>query len=134
MGTGAGDGQREGIFELRFPRPDRPLSINERVHWAERARRLRPWREAVWAAWAQARDRRAAIVGRPCLVEVELPFARGSGRRDPHNFTGTVVKAIVDELVRQGCWPDDTPDWVTVLDPVCTVGDEAVVRLIPRAA
>jgi hypothetical protein len=31
---------------------------------------------------------------------------------------GTVVKAMVDGMVLAGVWPDDTPEWVRVSEPV----------------
>ena len=110
---------------LSFEAPNPPLSINEAnrmKHWAQKARRLKPWRECVTAAWE---DSDKAIKGMPCTVQVILPF-RTNQRRDPHNYTGTVVKALVDALVRAGAWPDDTPEWVNVLDPLCEVGTTEV--------
>lgn len=66
-----------------------------------------------------------------------LPF-RTAGRRDAHNYTGTVVKAVVDGLVRAGIVPDDTPEWVTVLDSEFSIQRDraepltATVRIRPR--
>lgn len=118
---------------LRFPAPNTPLSINKanRMHWAAKKRELDPWREEVAAAWLQARRDWNLVKDIPCHVEVHLPF-RTRQRRDPHNYTGTVVKAIVDVLVRQGAWPDDTPEWITVRDPVCEIGDTVEIVLTPR--
>lgn len=123
------------VFELTFPCPDRPLSENESrrmQHW-ERSRRLNPWKEAVKYAWIQARGHREWIIGQPCTVQMDLPFSRG-GRRDPSNYIGTVVKATVDMLVHLKVFPDDTPDWVSVIEPNILVGEMAVLRLIPRGA
>jgi len=133
-------------LELRFAAPGRPISTNQvnRIHWAQRRRELRPWRDAVALAWKQARTDWPLVKGHRCTVEVFLPFP-DKRRRDPHNFTGTVIKALIDELttktqrygkqvvtVREGCWPDDTPDYVEVIEPRIVVGTECVVRITPQ--
>lgn len=119
--------------ELSFPPPGKPLSINEASgrSWARTRRLLAPWRDGVGWAWnTTPRSARAAVQGRRCRVEVTIPFATNR-RRDPHNYVGSVVKALVDQLVDQGVWPDDTPDWVTVAEPTLVVGGDVVVRLTP---
>lgn len=63
---------------------------------------------------------------------VQIPV-RGRRRRDPHNYTGTVVKAIVDGLVDAGFWPDDTGEHVTIVDPMLLPGGREVIVVIePR--
>jgi len=127
--------------DLTFTAPTRPLSVNEGSHWAARRRRLEPWKDAAWVT-AQNYRRQAArsAPGRPVVpitVQVVLPF-RGRARRDAHNYTGTVVKAVVDGIVRAGLVPDDTPDWVTVLDPEFSIQPDkgepltATIRIRPR--
>lgn len=133
-------------LELRFVAPGRPMSTNEanRTHWAKRSRAMRPWRDAVALAWKQARPDWDRVKDRKCTVEVFLPFP-DKRRRDPANFVGTIVKSLVDELttkierygkqtvmVREGCWPDDTPDYVEVIEPRIVVGTECVVRITPQ--
>lgn len=129
--------------ELRFPVPNRPLSINEANsmrHWAAKKRRLDPWKDAVKTAWLDAQSYHWIIRDKPTLVEIEIPFDI-KRRRDPHNYTGTIVKTVVDALVTKkkggevtwaGAWPDDTPEWIETAEPVLTEGDEVVIRLIPR--
>jgi hypothetical protein len=134
-------------FVMEFSAPNRPLSENEKRkmrHWAQWRRRLDPWKDATKAAWlaSSAKDRKK-IKDVGVNVLVELPFERKS-RRDPHNYVGTNVKTIIDALTTKvdtksdtitwdGAWPDDTPEWVTVLEPVLTIGtDVARVHLIPR--
>lgn len=126
-------GVESGSLTLRFEAPSTPLSINKanRMHWAAKKRELDPWREQVAWAWLQERKNWSSVKGEPCIVQVVLPF-RTKQRRDPHNYTGTVVKALVDTLVKQGVWPDDTPEWVTVADPICEIGTEARVILTRR--
>jgi hypothetical protein len=103
------------LIELK--QPNNPLSINEGnvMHWAQRKRRLDPWRVSLIKAiedldFTDVKDKH-------CDVQVSLWF-RTKHRRDPHNYTGTVVKVIIDTLVRSGVWPDDIPEYVRVLDPI----------------
>lgn len=119
---------------LRFPAPNNPLSINKanRMHWAQKKRELDPWREETAWAWKSTKiTERRVVMGKPCNVQVFLPF-RTAQRRDPHNYVGTVVKAIVDALVKAGAWPDDTPEWVTVVEPVCKIGGDAMISIALR--
>lgn len=104
---------------LTFPPPAVPLSVNDApMSGFARNRQLKPWRlrafaaghNLVMAGWAPA----------PITVQATLPFATRR-RRDPHNYTGTVVKSMVDGLVSAGVVPDDTAEWVTVMDPVLVV-------------
>jgi hypothetical protein len=62
----------------------------------------------------------------PSFVTVSIPFLTNH-RRDPHNYVGTVVKAIVDGLVAMGAWKDDTAEYVTVKEPVLYKGDTVTV-------
>lgn len=121
------------VVVLRFPPPNNPLSINQanRMHWAAKKRYMDPWKSEVWAAWMGARSEHCLVKDKPCTVEVHLPF-RTAQRRDPHNYTGTMVKAIVDSLVRSGVWPDDTAEWVTVLDPVLKIGGDCLIVITTR--
>ena len=120
---------------ISFEPPGRLMSLNDREHFRPKARRVAAWR-------ATARDAAlAAFPGRgpagrrqgPSIVVLELPV-RDSRRRDPANYT-PCTKAIVDGLVDAGLWPDDTPQWVTTIEPVLRPGATVVtVRLIPRDA
>lgn len=129
--------------DLTFTAPTTPLSINKAKgrHWAANNRLLKPWHDAAWVT-AQNHRRQAARTpqGRPVVpitVQAVLPF-RTANRRDPHNYTGTVVKAIVDGIKDAGLVPDDTPTWVTVLDPEFVIVRDkaepltATVRIRPR--
>lgn len=119
---------------LTFPPPTHPLSENEKrrmKHWAQWGRRLDPWKESVVWAWRMARDEHDVVKGIPCNFQMEIPFPTNA-RRDPHNYSN-VIKAVVDALVVEGVWPDDNPDWITVLDPVLVKGDTVKVFLTPRS-
>lgn len=121
---------------LEFRQPNAPVSINalKGKHWSHFRKATEPWKIA---AWAMARNAKVKAMKRgnpeptpepthwllwpkPITVQVVLRF-RSATRRDPHNYTGTVVKAIVDGLVRAAMVPDDTADWVTVLDPILEI-------------
>ena len=106
---------------LSFPKPGGVLSLNDRVHWTVRHQLEQVWQTAAWAAGNNARRAHPAAVAAllqhtPTLVEVELPVA-ARRRRDPHNFVAT-VKPIIDGLVFARLWPDDSEEFVRVVDPV----------------
>lgn len=119
-------------MELRFPPPTLPWSVNA-VPGSVRAKialskRKQAWRDAAYYT-AYAKNLRAVP---PSNVRVSIPFTT-TRRRDPHNYVGTVVKAVIDGLVLAKVWPDDNPEWVTVLEPELVVGSgEVVVTIEPR--
>ena len=112
--------------EIRFPMPGKPMSMNDREHWAAKASRTKDWRHAAALAARKVKPQP------PSIVEVSIPFAR-NGRRDPHNYAPT-VKAIVDGLVDAGLWPDDPPEFVRTFEPLCRVekGGELIITITPR--
>lgn len=132
-----------------FFRPPAPApSINQLKgkHWSQVYKAMRPWKEAAQWAWNLCSPAEKRLVRcTPCDVQVTLPFRTVRGR-DPHNYVDTVVKAIVDGLkddyetiggrrvaTFQGAWPDDTPEWVRVLEPFCvTSQSDVTVDLIFR--
>lgn len=98
---------------ISFPRPTPALlSMNDRHHWRRRASDVKLWRRAAYFA-ARAYDQPPSMV----CVTLDVPDAR---RRDPANYFAT-VKPIVDGLVDAGLWPDDTPEWVTVVEPTLRI-------------
>lgn len=104
------------VLDLGLP-PTPPLSINEErsMHWRPRRARTEPWKiNAFWLA-QQARLRQA-VAGQRAAVTAYLPV-HGNYERDPANFYPT-VKAIIDGLVLAGVWPKDTPEYVTVNEPI----------------
>jgi len=94
------------------------------MHWAARRNRLKPWRQLTELYASVAVNPTPA----PIVVRVTLTFAR-NGRRDPHNYSSTVVKTIIDALVAAGVVPDDTAEWVTVMDPVLAVAKDNRCRV-----
>lgn len=100
------------VYELALPYTRPPLSANQRLHWAARARLVRQVQQAVgWLA-------RSAGVPRGCgHITVGLVYTpRDRRRRDPSNLMPT-QKAAVDGLVRCGVVADDTPEFVTEVMP-----------------
>lgn len=119
------------VLTIRAPRASmpRPWSINESHLHRTQARLRKEWRDqGYWLACEQIGRTRAARALPPTEVLVSIPFATHR-RRDPHNYTGTVVKALIDGLRDAGCWPDDTAEYVRVADPILTVGGSLVIRL-----
>lgn len=100
-----------------------------RMHWTARRKLVAAWRQWAWVVATQE-----GWTGLPpSVVEIAIPFARNA-RRDPMNYVGTVLKAVIDGLVDAGCWPDDTPEFVTITQPLLEIGEDATIRLTPRPA
>lgn len=128
----------EGRLILSFPAPTVPMSINKARgrHWRANAKLTEPWRDISILAMRQGLARLYAENAltrnaRPLYIQVELPF-RTVNRRDPHNYVGTNVKAVVDGLVRGGLVPDDSPEWVTVVDPALVIERDKSEPLVAR--
>jgi hypothetical protein len=104
---------------LHFPLPAKCLTMNQRLHWAQKAKLTARWREATWAAVMDAygggRGDRDSYRVRS-VVQLVLPVRSLKIRRDPHNWFPT-VKACVDGLVDAGLWPDDTSEYVVTVEP-----------------
>lgn len=131
-------------IDLAFTQPSVPLSMNKAkgIHWARLKAFLDPWKKAAWAVAHNHRVRsmraqhQAVWRPKPITVQAVLQF-HGTRGRDAHNYTGTVVKSMVDGLVQARIVPEDTPAWVTVLDPVlevvpATQAPTCTIRIRPR--
>jgi hypothetical protein len=112
------------VTVLSFAAPCRLLSLNDRMHWSNRARAVKLWRNAAYYAACQLGGPSARAMP-PSTVTTTFP-CRTVRRRDPHNYIAT-MKPIIDGLVDAGCWPDDTFEYVTVADPVLYIGNGLVV-------
>lgn len=120
------------ILTVRFRAPTHPLSVNDVSHWAGKYGQCKAWRDVahmLGLVLVRASRDWVPIQG---AVRVTLPFPTRNSR-DPHNYTGSTVKAVVDGLVKGGVFIDDTSDHVTVEDPVLTVDPVrvAAVRITP---
>ena len=112
-------------LNIELVAPPKPWSTNDdrKLHWAPRKRLVDAWHEATHYAWLTIpHGVRDEWKGRPCTVRMRIPFPT-KRRRDPSNYVGTIVKACVDQLTRDGLWPDDTDEWVTVLQPDLRPGE-----------
>ena len=119
-----------GTLLLRFRQPLAPASINQLAGrgWRARHTALAPWRDAV------AVHMREFVLGHldvlldvveveydwPLTIKATLQFATNR-RRDPHNFVGTTLKAMIDGLVVANFVPDDDPRYIVVEEPALEV-------------
>lgn len=113
-------------YVLEFGRPGKAVTANLRLHWAVKRRMLAPWRTAVRYTWL-AHGRPAYP---PATIQISFPVP-DKRRRDPSNLMPT-QKAMLDELVKAGAWPDDSPEYVLELMPTVHVGDLVVVTITTR--
>ena len=116
-----------------FPPPDKPWSTNKdrTLNQYERAALISTWKgvaQVMYGGWCAKNAHTRALP--PSLVRVHIPFTVNR-RRDPHNYCGSVVKAIIDGMVNAGAWPDDTPNYVEHLSPVLYKGDEVKIEMFP---
>ena len=121
------------MLTLVLPDCGRPLSMNERVHWAARKRRLAPYRLAVLDELDKFKVGNflaPSVKNKPSVVRTIIGV-RDSRKRDPHNYMW-VTKTIVDALVEWGLWPDDDPEWLTVLAPELHVSSDTIVEIWER--
>jgi len=120
---------------ITFPQPCKRLSMNDRMHWAPKAKLTAQWRKAAaTAARQQLGPAPSDRMHPPCLVRLSFPVKQNR-RRDAHNAAPT-IKACVDGLVDAGVWVDDSDDYVIVLDPRFhkEPADVVIVELIERGA
>lgn len=119
------------LREFEFSPPDRIWSSNDerRMHHHERANLVRTWKDAT-KLYYQSYCNYAGLPKAcpPALVVLNIP-TKTMVRHDPHNYCGTVLKAVIDGLVQGGAWPDDTPDFVDHRQPIMTKGEYVRVVL-----
>lgn len=111
-GTWMGEAAGEPLGEVRSPAARswtielpaglKVLSLNQRLHWAEKGRRARELRKA---AWAMAISRRVPHLDRiSVIVEYQPPDKR---HRDADNIPAASGKHCIDGLVDAKIIPDD---------------------------
>ena len=98
---------------LQFPPPAKPITLNQREHWAPRAARTKAWRHA--AMYHALATKVPHLTGR-CVVSISIPVASLNVRRDGSNWVST-QKAACDGLVDAGVFPDDSTPYVLTLEP-----------------
>ncbi|WP_179580575.1 hypothetical protein [Glaciibacter psychrotolerans] len=96
------------VLHFDYPRP--PVTANQRLHWAHKAKLTRSVRDAT-AKLAH----RIPELGK-CRVELTW-FVTTKARRDADNIVPT-LKAMCDGLVDAGVVTDDTPDLMVKVMPV----------------
>lgn len=97
---------------LWLPYATPPLTANQRLHWAAKARTTADVRRT-----AMLLARAAKLPQGFEHVTIELHYTpRDRRRRDASNLMPT-QKAVVDGLVDAGLVPDDTPEYVTETIP-----------------
>jgi Holliday junction resolvase RusA-like endonuclease len=111
---------------VTFDDPAPRLNLNDRLHWAQRAKHVKAWRHTTCDNTANAWRNFP-----PATVEVVFGVPNPGLRRDPHNWMPT-VKAIIDGLVDAGVWADDDSTHVTVLEPRFAKGKGVTVCITPR--
>ena len=95
---------------LHFSYPRAPLTSNQRLHWAHKAKITRNVRDAT-----RMLAHRIPELGK-CRVTLTW-FVKTTTRRDADNIVPT-LKAMCDGLVDAGVVPDDTPAEMEKLMPV----------------
>lgn len=117
-----------------FAAPTVPLSMNQarRLHWAAVRNRTNPWRDLLrYLTLANKSQFQGWLPPGGVTVQVDLPF-RDARTRDPHNYTGTVVKAVVDGLTLGGLIPGDSPEWATILDSTISIQRDKTKPLLAK--
>jgi crossover junction endodeoxyribonuclease RusA len=88
-----------------------PLTLNQRLHHQEKARRTKRIRESVgWQAMAMR-------LGHARHISVQLHYKTGDRRRRDSDNLVPSMKPAVDALVDAGLVPDDDPLHVTTIMP-----------------
>ena len=121
-------------IKFEFTLPDRIWSTNDErnMHFSQRHELVKAWKGATRMNYLAYRNKRE-IPPRlaPGIVQLAIPV-RDRRKRDPHNYCGTVLKAVIDGLVLAEVWPDDTPEYVGHREPVLYVGNVVMVDITPK--
>lgn len=109
-------------LKLTIPLPAEWINLNQRLHWAQRAKLTKAWRTM---AHIQARQQRLPKkLGRVSIVAtVHKATAR---KYDVHNLIPT-AKAVIDGLVDYGLIVDDSNEFL--VGPDMRAGDKGTPRI-----
>ncbi len=100
-------------WTIPLPYTSIPISLNDRDHWAVKARKVREVRDAVtWIARAGRFPKGLSH------MTVQLHYTPAQKRRRDQINASATSKACVDALVAYGAVEDDSAEWVTDLMPV----------------
>lgn len=113
------------MIVIRFPPPARPLNMNDRKHWAAKAKLTAAWREAAYVAAIK----NILYRNQPfSVVQLVIPVRSLKVRRDPSNWYPT-VKACVDGLVDAGVFADDSSKHLATVEPEFKQGGYVEVHI-----
>lgn len=101
-------------FLMPLPAPIWSTNADRNLNPYTRAERIKLWKTATRHHYQRIYGRSPQV---PSVVSLFIPV-KDRRKRDPHNFCGTVLKAVIDGLVQAGAWPDDTPEYVGHREPV----------------
>ena len=94
-------------WTLELPPGTALLNANQRLHWAERGKRVRVIRNA---AWVLARQQKIPQIDKATVLVTYRPQP-STRRRDAGNLAPS-AKAAIDGLTDAGVWPDDNSEHV----------------------
>lgn len=119
---------------VAFEPPGPLLSLNDRRGIAAHARLVAEWRQMAYFYACAALPVGPALRRRSGrqVVRSVLPVAGVLRRRDPHNVMPT-LKAVVDGFTDANLWPDDSEEFVTVVEPRLLPGGRDAVFVIEPA-
>ena len=117
-------------FEIELPPPPASLSPNARVHWAEKYRATKAYKEEC--GWTLVALKSSNAIPKlplppPVKATVTLTFAR-SRRRDLDNYVAA-LKPLWDAMVETRWLVDDNAEMLKLGEPVIVLGQPAGVRV-----
>lgn len=111
-------------FTIQLEAKPRPWSTNQdrKINPYLRSEIKNVWKDAARLAYRKYRMQYGITGYLPgkAIITVTIPFTK-KATRDPHNYCGTVLKAIVDGLVAAKLAPDDSPEYVGHREPILVV-------------
>ena len=125
-------------FQINPTEPPWSTNNDRNLNKYTRAARIKAWKDSTAAGWlAAARNQKDSYPKvdsawyAPSIVHLRIGFTT-KRTRDPHNYCGTVLKAVVDGLVQAGVWPDDDPHWVGHRESELIIDPYTYVILTPK--
>ena len=104
-------------WTFTVPLPASLPSPNSRLHWAERARRVKEARQLVALAARSERNRLDLPSAKePRTLRLTRIYSARHRVQDADNLTAS-LKPAIDGLRDAGWLVDDTPEWLTLLPP-----------------
>lgn len=121
--TEASISNRQNVpIELSIPLPADWINLNQRLHWAQRAKLTKAWR-----TMAHIQARQQGLPKRLGRVSIVATVHKATARKyDVHNLVPT-AKAVVDGLVDYGLIADDSNEFL--VGPDMRAGEKGVPRL-----